>query len=227
MTGLAPVVPDPEDAAETELSAAFTAMVEHAEFPCLGARSAFRQDRATIHVYDELGTPEAAAELLSDLTAYAAAIDPAAGFATFVAMFRGPSTNEKDFEDLLWAQLRLLHRADDAAWSPEVSADPDDPHFAFSVAGTPFFIVGLHPGASRDARRAPVPTLVFNLHEQFQQLRESGLFTRMRDVIRERDIALQGDLNPMVDDYGGSTEARQYSGRRVGDDWSAPFEEQS
>ena len=226
MTDLAPVVGDPAGASEAELAGAFTAMVQHAAFPCLGARSVFRQDRASIHVYGELGTTEAAAQLLSDLTAYAASVDPAAGFASFVAMFRGPVTNEQDFEALLWLQLRLLHEADDVAWSREVSADPDDPHFAFSVAGTPFFIVGLHPGASRDARRAPVPTVVFNLHEQFHRLRESGRFTRLRDTIRERDIALQGDLNPMVDDYGASTEARQYSGRRVADDWSAPFEEQ-
>ncbi|MEO9152778.1 MAG: guanitoxin biosynthesis heme-dependent pre-guanitoxin N-hydroxylase GntA [Lapillicoccus sp.] len=227
MTDLAPTISDPGSASEDSLAAAFTAMVQHDEFPCLGARSAFRRDRASIHVYGQLGTAQAAAQLLTDLTAYADAVDPTAGFASFIALFRGPATDEKDFEALLWAQLRLLHRADEAPWSPDVSADPDDPHFAFSVGGTPFFVVGLHPGASRDARRAPVPTLVFNLHEQFEELRASGRFTRMRDAIRERDIALQGDLNPMVDDHGGSTEARQYSGREVGDDWSAPFEERS
>lgn len=227
MTDLAPAISDPQDASGTELAAAFTAMVQHDDFPCLGARSAFRHDRASMRVYDELGTTESAAQLLADLTAYAVAVDPTQGFVSFVALFRGPTTNEQDFEALLWSQLQLLHQADDVEWSPKVSADPDDPHFAFSVAGTPYFIVGLHPGASRDARRAPVPTLVFNLHEQFEQLRESGRFTRLRDTIRERDIALQGGLNPMVDDYGGSTEARQYSGRQVADDWSAPFEERA
>ena len=45
----------------------------------------------------------------------------------------------------------------------------------------------------------------------------------MRDKIRERDERLQGSTNPMVADYGASSEARQYSGRRVGPGWEAPF----
>jgi len=69
-----------------------------------------------------------------------------------------------------------------------------------------------------------VPTLVFNLHAQFEQLRASGMFPRMRDRIRARDEALQGQVNPMVSDHGTSSEARQYSGREVSPDWQAPFE---
>jgi FPC/CPF motif-containing protein YcgG len=44
----------------------------------------------------------------------------------------------------------------------------------------------------------------------------------MRDTIRRRDAELQGSLNPMVADHGRSSEARQYSGRSVPDDWAAP-----
>ncbi|MGL4175530.1 MAG: YqcI/YcgG family protein, partial [Dermatophilaceae bacterium] len=81
----------------------------------------------------------------------------------------------------------------------------------------------LHPNASRVARRAPLPTLVFNLHEQFERLRADGRFPRMRDAIRRRDKDLQGSLNPMVTDHGQASEARQYSGRAVPSDWSPPF----
>ena len=42
-------------------------------------------------------------------------------------------------------------------WDPRVSDDPANPHFAFSVGGTAFFVVGLHPQASRIARRTPCP----------------------------------------------------------------------
>lgn len=225
MTDLAPAILDGGAATEEDLQSAFTSMVEHPEFPCLGARSAFRQDRATIRVYDELGTSESARELLADLTAYVGEVDPNGGFATFIAIFRGPDTTaESVFEDLLWAQLRQLHAVDEEAWNPEVASDPDDPHFAFSVAGTAFFVVGLHPGASRDARRSPTPTLVFNLHEQFEQLRASGNFPRMRDLIRARDEQLQGSVNPMVADHGAASEARQYSGRNVAPTWTAPFD---
>ena len=116
--------------------------------------------------------------------------------------------------------------SDDQPWAPEVSADPKDPHFGFSVGGTPFFIVGLHPRASREARRMPLPILVFNLHEQFEALRESGGFERMRDAIRRRDEELQGSVNPMVSDHGervgGAAVLRPRAGDGTGSRRSEP-----
>jgi FPC/CPF motif-containing protein YcgG len=184
------------------------------EYPCLGARSVFKRERATVVLHDDLEAPETARALLEQLREYAATVDPEAGFVSFVAGFRGPEVrDEKHFEEMLWALLQRLHDVDEQPWAPEVSADPNDPHFAFSVAGTPFFIVGLHPKASREARRMPLPILVFNLHEQFESLREEGGFERMRDTIRRRDEELQGSINPMVSDHGETSEARQYSRR--------------
>ncbi len=224
MTDLAPSVAHPVDAPEDELTGSLAAMVTHDDFPCLGARSVFRRENAVLRVYEELATGSATESLLTDLRAFASTVDVDGGFASFVAIFRGPtSSGERDFERLLWRQLRLLSAADDAPWNEEVSDDPQDHHFAFSVAGTAFFVVGLHPAASRDARRTATPTLVFNLHAQFEQLRASGRFGRMRDLIRERDERLQGSINPMVEDHGSGSEARQYSGRAVGDSWVAPF----
>jgi FPC/CPF motif-containing protein YcgG len=194
------------------------------EYPCLGARSVFQRGRATIRVYEALAAPETAALLLGDLAAFAAEVDPTEGFASFVATFRGPEiTDEKHFERLLWTQLQAVADLDGTPWSPGVSANPSDDHFAFSAAGTPFFIVGLHPRASRIARRTDVPVLVFNLHEQFEAMRASGGYPRMRDMIRRRDVRLQGDVNPMLADHGEISEARQYSGRAVGRGWLAPF----
>jgi FPC/CPF motif-containing protein YcgG len=195
------------------------------EYPCLGARSVFKRERATAVLHDDLEAPETARALLEQLRDYASSVDPEAGFASFVAGFRGPEVrDEKHFEEMLWALLQRLHDVDEQPWAPEVSADPNDPHFAFSVAGTPFFIVGLHPKASREARRMPLPVLVFNLHEQFESLREEGGFERMRDTIRRRDEELQGSINPMVSDHGETSEARQYSGRKLENAWEAPFE---
>lgn len=195
------------------------------DYPCLGAKSVFRRDRATVVLHDDMESPETARALFEQLRDYSRTVDPQEGFASFVAGFRGPQVrDEKHFEEMLWSLLQSLHEVDEKPWSPEVSADPDDPHFGFSVAGTPFFIVGLHPKASREARRMPLPILVFNLHEQFESLRESGGFERMRDTIRRRDEELQGSVNPMVSDYGSVSEARQYSGRKLEEDWEAPFE---
>jgi FPC/CPF motif-containing protein YcgG len=41
--------------------------------------------------------------------------------------------------------------------------------------------------------------------------------------VREREIALQGSLNPNLADFGERSEARQYSGRAVEDQWRCPF----
>jgi FPC/CPF motif-containing protein YcgG len=163
------------------------------------------------------GAPAAAVVFARD-------VDASGDLVSFVACFRGPALeDEPQFEQALWNALQHLHDRDDEDWADGVAADPRNPHFAFSVAATAFFVVGLHPQASRIARRAPLPTLVFNLHEQFERMRADGKFERMRDTIRRRDTHLQGAPNPMAVDHGASSEARQYSGRAVPDDWEPPF----
>ena len=57
--------------------------------------------------------------------------------------------------------------------------------FAFSFAGTAFFVVGLHAASSRMARRFAWPTLMFNPHDQFDRLRETGRYPRFQQVIRD------------------------------------------
>ena len=176
-----------------------------------------------MRLYDTLGTAPTAAALADDLGHFVAAVRPDQRFVSFVAMFRGPDiAHEQQFERLLWRQLSLLAARDTEPWSDEVSANPEDDHFGFSFAGSALFVVGLHPRASRDARRAGSPMLVFNPHRQFERLRDENHYLRMRDVIRRRDQKLQGTINPMVGDFGRASEARQYSGRRVEPDWQPP-----
>lgn len=221
---------DPDRRDPLEVDGALESMVLHPDYPCLGARSVFNRDRATVVALGEMASEEATRGLHDALRDFGRDTDQSAGFASFVAVF--PDTvvdDEGQFESLLWRQLEKLHEADRQPWNPQVSDDPGNPHFAFSVAGTAYFVVGLHPAASRIARRTPLPTLVFNLHQQFEDLRASDRFERMRDTIRRRDTALQGDVNPMVADHGAGSEARQYSGRAVPTDWAAPvnFDEET
>ena len=82
----------------------------------------------------------------------------------------------------------------------------------------------MHRGSSRLARRFPLPALIFNLHEQFRKLRNEGKWKRMKASIRKRDAALQGESNPMLDDFGERSEARQYAGRAVEEGWSPSFQ---
>ncbi|PCC68661.1 FPC and CPF motif-containing protein YcgG [Nannocystis exedens] len=213
------------DLTATAMHGAFRAFVLDPHYPCVGARSAVHNNSYRLGVYDALGSPAATAALARDLAAFTGGLDEIEGpFATFVAIFTGPQDlDEQAFERALWAQLQALHEADAAPWDPSVSSDPDDPHFSFSYAGTAYFIVGLHPGSARLSRRFPWPALVFNPHAQFERLRETGKYERMQAVVRDKDRALQGDINPALDDFGGDSEARQYSGRQVEPDWHAPF----
>ncbi|WP_374967903.1 guanitoxin biosynthesis heme-dependent pre-guanitoxin N-hydroxylase GntA [Terrabacter sp. BE26] len=216
---------DLASAPERDVVRALELMVTHAEFPCLGAKSVFRRGGLAHVVLDDMDDPDVAADLLQRLRGFADDIEGEKGFHSFIATFRGPvPATEAGFEAALFQLLQRLHDVDEESWADGVGADPNDPHFAFSAGGTAYFIVGLHPAASRVARRAPLPTLVFNPHAQFEELRAEGRFEQMRSTIRRRDIDLQGFVNPMVADHGDSTEALQYSGRRVPDGWQPPLE---
>ena len=92
-----------------------------------------------------------------------------------------------------------------------------------SFGGEAFFVVGLHPKSSRPARRFEAPAMVFNLHDQFERLREAGRYDKMRGAILDRDLKLAGSHNPMLSQHGTKSAARQYSGRAVDDGWQCPF----
>ena len=204
----------------------FRAFVLDDAFPCIGARSALLRGDYHFGLYADLASPEATRALAADLARYVATLpERAGGFTTFVASFRGPlALDEGEFETLLWRQLQALHDHDEGSeWDPSVSADPASPEFAFSFAGQAFFVVGLHGGGSRLARRYGEPTLVLNPHPQFRRLRAAGRFTKLQALIRERDLALQGSLNPNLSDFGSVSEARQYAGRAVEAGWRCPF----
>ncbi len=221
------------DAARDSLTAsavdgAFRAFIGDSNYPCVGAKSAVNNASYRLGIYGELSDGDATVGLCRDLFRFRHELDSIdAHFATFAAVFYGsPSLDERQFERALWQQLQALHDADAPlhAWDGEVSHDPDDSHFSFSFAGRAFFIVGLHPAASRISRRFPWPTLVFNAHDQFERLRQEGKMERMKQVIRRKDQQLQGSVNPVLRDFGDDSEARQYSGRAVEDDWSPDFE---
>ena len=203
----------------------FAGTVESAAFPCLGAKAVLHRDTMRSDVFERLGTESAARGIVDGLRAATEELD-GSRLRSYVAFFTEPrATDELTFEHLLWRQLQMVHDLDGASsWDPTVSDDPDSAHFAFSVEGRAYFVVGLHPGSTRWARRFAWPALVFNPHAQFEQLRVDGTYDTMRARIRERDADLQGTVNPVMADHGQTGEARQYSGRPVGDDWRCPLD---
>ena len=204
----------------------FRALVGADDYPCVMAKSALRRGEVSLHVYPAFDATSAEA-LGRDLARFARAPDPGRGVRSFVAVFDGEApASEAAFEAALWTLLGALHARDSAAWDPAVSADPADPEFSFSFAGRAFYVVGMHPRASRasrPARRLGRAAVVFNLHEQFERLRREGRYGKVRGLIRDRDRAFAGSVNPMLDDFGVRSEARQYSGRAVEDGWRCPF----
>ena len=210
------------------LARRFVANVEQPSFPCVGAKSALGRGQMDIMVARDLRSAWDDLRILPALTKTVAKYRAdRAIFRTLVVLFEGPGElSEQDFEEHLWARAQSL--SDKDAWvghspDPSVSSDPDDPHFSLSFAGEAFFVVGLHPHASRPARRFDVPAMVFNLHNQFEVLRSQQRYEKLRSSILQRDMALAGSVNPMLARHGEVSEARQYSGRAVGADWKCPF----
>lgn len=206
--------------------AQFAAYVQDPSFPCVGARSAFNTRRTRFGEYQGLGAGYPVDALRADLEQFSREFpDPGHSPVTFIAMFGEGVETEEQFVRQMWQHLQKIDQHDCRAfdWDPAVSSDPSHASFSFSVAGRAFFLVGLSPVASRLARRAPMPCLVFNFHNQFESLRASGKFASMQKVIRKADFALQGSINPVLAHFGEASEARQYSGEAVADDWECPF----
>ena len=206
----------------------FTARIQQADFPCVGAKSALARGRMDILVARDLSSAWDDLRILPALTATVAKYRAEREiFRTLVVLFEGPGDlSEEAFERHLWARAQSL--SDKDQWvgnrpDPAVSSDPEDPHFSLSFAGEAFFVVGLHPNASRPARRFDKPAMVFNLHDQFEVLREQQRYEKLRASILDRDQALAGSVNPMLARHGEASEARQYSGRVVEADWKCPF----
>jgi FPC/CPF motif-containing protein YcgG len=210
------------------LAERFRDFVKDKAFPCVGAKSAIGRGQMMFVVARDIRSS------WDDLRIYTALLQFALGysddprlFQSFVVLFEAPARLDEDaFEAALWTRVQSL--ADKDAWhgqdyDPRVSADPESPHFSLSFGGEAFFVVGLHPCASRPARRFERPALVFNLHDQFERLRAEQRYEPLRQSIIERDVAIAGSANPMLARHGEMSEARQYSGRAVEADWNCPF----
>ncbi|MEO8365480.1 MAG: guanitoxin biosynthesis heme-dependent pre-guanitoxin N-hydroxylase GntA [Pseudoxanthomonas sp.] len=196
------------------------------DFPCVGAKAALSQQQLRVSLAGDLCSSEADELLVARLQTFAAGAPEDAVFLSLMVVFEHtPQLSETAFEQALWARLQALHEIDARSyrWDTQVSSDPQAPTFSMSFGGRGFYVIGLHPGASRVARRFTHAALVFNLHSQFEMLRQDGRYAKLQEAISDRDIALCGSRNPMLAAHGVTSEALQYSGRMVADDWVCPF----
>jgi len=210
------------------LAREFETFVRDQAFPCVGAKSALARSQMKIVVARDISSAWDDLRIHPGLFGAARRFkDDPTLFQSFVVIFEGPTDlDEVAFERAMWARIQSLSDKDawhGVAYDPTVDPDPDSPHFSLSFGGEAFFAVGMHPGASRPARRFQTPAVVFNLHRQFEMLRSSGSYEKLRASILERDVTLAGSVNPMLARHGESSEARQYSGRAVEAAWSCPM----
>jgi FPC/CPF motif-containing protein YcgG len=210
------------------LADSFREFVSRQGFPCVGAKSALARGQMQFMVARDVSSAWDDLRIYSALFNFAQTyrVKPAL-FQSFVVLFRGPSNlDEVGYESFLWQRLQSLTDKDDwhgQTHDPRVSANPADHNFSISFGSEAFFVVGLHPHASRPARRFSTPAIVFNPHDQFETLRDQGRYGGLKEKIARRDEALAGSRNPMLQVFGEGSEAPQYSGRIVGDSWACPY----
>lgn len=125
-----------------------------------------------------------------------------------------PAMTFQEFEKFFWKFLISLKFLDDSPPDFRVDSDPYSPRFSYSLHSEGFFILLLHPDSPRLSRRTKFPAIVFNPHQQFEDLRKKNIFYKVRDTIRKRDLELQGNANPMLHDFGVSSEIFQYTGKK-------------
>ncbi|MFF7652581.1 guanitoxin biosynthesis heme-dependent pre-guanitoxin N-hydroxylase GntA [Streptomyces sp. NPDC007983] len=201
------------------------------DFSCLAAKAAVRRGTLTpVHV-GKMGSADTTSDLHEALRAFVSGqLSPNENFATLIAVFEEPvGLSESEFDELMWQQLTELHRLDverGFSWASDTAQDPASPDFAYSVAGHPFFVVGMHENASRISRRFACPALAFNSNHQFRRLKQSGVYKGLQRRIRQREERLQHSINPNLAEFGEASDARQYSGSATDEHWCCPFHPQ-
>lgn len=217
-----------KESEDQRLKDSFDAFVRDQSFPCVGAKSALSRGTLRTVVCWSIKSAWDDMRIHRELLDWAHEYRQEPGLFRSIAFIFAHDGNltEAGFEGALWERIQSLSDKDawlDQPYDDRVSGDPADPHFSLSFGGEAFFVVGLHPQASRPARRFERPVMVFNLHDQFEQLRSEGRYETIRETILKRDRSLAGSTNPMLARHGETSEAAQYSGRLVGADWQCPF----
>jgi len=210
-----------------EITRQFYLFIKDKLFPCVGAKAALARGHISCMVANHMACPEDDPAILQFIYQFIGAYRQSGDlFHSAAVIFKEPvCVAENVFDRLLWQRLQSLADADreNYAYDSRVSADPCSSEFSFSLGEEAFFVIGMHPSSGREARAFSRPAIIFNPHNQFEKLKESEQFEKMKAVVRKRDLLFSGSVNPMLDDYGKRSEARQYSGRQYNNQWQCPL----
>jgi FPC/CPF motif-containing protein YcgG len=202
-------------------------LLNQKNYPCVAALQSFHKDDYQVGFYGELGEGSLWRDLRQDLLFFLSKQRQSnSTHLTFWAFFEErPEISEEGFEERMWKELSFLtsEETKDEDWG-QFTSDPEDKAFCLGLGGHRFFVVGLHPQSSRKARQFPVPALVFNVFDQFEALKEKGIYDSMVKTNRDRDVKFQGSVNPMALVHGDDWESIQFSGRANDQKkWKCPF----
>lgn len=201
--------------------------IRNKEFACVAAKAALAKQQIECFVGSHIACPNDDFAILNFLYSF---IDKYREsdelYHSAAVVFEQPSSLiEELFDVFLWQRLQSLHDIDSKqfGFDKRVSNDPFSRDFSFSLKQEAFFVVGLHPESSRTTRQFKYPTLVFNPHLQFEQLRQRSKYQNLKSSIRKRDMSYSGSINPMLEDFGEASEVFQYSGRKYDNLWKCPL----
>ena len=201
----------------------FSDFMRERGFPSVGAKSTVATNGVRIIVGGDLGCDDADGQILTVMQAMPREQDARNGLAALIVLFPAtPELTECSFEGQMWDRLQALHDRDSAdfVWDWRISSDPSSANFGVSIGGAGFHVAGLHPGARRIARRAPMAAIVFDPHAQFRALKSVGTSAKLRHAVRRRDVAIQGGINPMPAEKHAASVARHNSRRLTRADWA-------
>lgn len=206
---------------------AFHNFINRSEFPCIGAKASLAKDGLTCMVAGNMACPADDPQILKFLYSSIDQFRSGDGkLYSAVIIFDSPrQMSETQFEQLMWMRLQNLATMDakEYAYDQRVSPHPLSPDYSFSIKEEAYYIIGLHAGSSRPARRFTYPALVFNPHAQFELMKETTKYQSMQKAIRKKDITLAGSVNPMLTDHGQESEAKQYSGIHYTNNFECPL----
>lgn len=212
---------------QSDISQQYLDFLARKEFPCIGAKAALAKHEVRILTADHMACPHDDRAILEYIYSFVDDLrlhTPL--YSTAAVIFVEPGdVSEADFGKLFWKRLQAISDLDAAhyAYDPRVASDPERADFSFSVKEEAFYVVGLHPMSSRKARQFSFPAMIFNPHAQFDRLKQMGKYESMKNVIRNRDLRYSGSVNPMLADFGESSEVLQYTGIKYDNDWKCPF----
>ena len=212
---------------DDEIMESYRSFLSGRDFPCVAAREAVAREQVHCFVAGHMACPAHDRQILDFLYSFVDQYREKENlFHSAAIIFKQPFIDSSEsFDGMMWMRLQALADldAEHYGYDRRVTSDPNSENFSFSLKEEAFFIVGLHPESPRKTRRFNYAALAFNPHSQFDRLRSNGQYQKMQNIVRKRDLAYSGSINPMLRDFGTSSEVFQYSGREYGSDWSCPL----